>query len=128
MIVEIDPDALAPPYEQLRGQIAALIRSGELAAGARLPSIRQLARDLDLASGTVARAYRELESAGYLRSRVGQGTVVRGVPELAEHERGERLAEAARAYAMTVRELGVDLDAALAAVQRQIVGQGDGCQ
>ncbi|WP_420823564.1 winged helix-turn-helix transcriptional regulator [Streptosporangium subroseum] len=64
-----------------------------------MPSIRQLARDLGLASGRVARAYRELESAGYLRGRVGQGTVVRGIPELAERERGERLEEAARAYA-----------------------------
>ncbi|WP_433254755.1 GntR family transcriptional regulator [Streptosporangium sp. CA-135522] len=120
MIVEVDPDGAIPPYEQLRSQIAAHIRSGVLPVGGRLPSIRQLAKDLGLASGTVARAYRELEAAGYIRGRVGQGTVVRGVPALAVPERDERLAEAARTFATAVRELGVDLDTALAAVRHQI--------
>lgn len=118
MIVEVDPDGAAPPYEQLRTQIAAHIRSGELPVGERLPSIRQLARDLGLASGTVARAYRELETEGYICGRVGQGTVVKGVPDLPE--RDERLDEAARTYARTVRELGIDLDTALAAVRRAL--------
>ncbi|MFC4591922.1 GntR family transcriptional regulator [Sphaerisporangium corydalis] len=113
MIVEIDPDAATPPYEQLRTQIAALIRTGKLAVGARLPSIRQLARDLGLAAGTVARAYRELEAAGYLRGRAGQGTVVRDIPAVLETERTARLTDAARAYAATVRELGIDIDVAL---------------
>ncbi|MEW9529567.1 GntR family transcriptional regulator [Microbispora sp. NPDC049125] len=120
MIVEIDPGSSTPPYEQLRTQIAALIRSGDLAVGARLPSIRQLARDLGLASGTVARAYRELEAAGYLRGRAGQGTVVREIPEMTETERGARLAEAARAYATAVRELGADIEAAVRAVRHQL--------
>ncbi|GAA1284276.1 hypothetical protein Psi02_33840 [Planotetraspora silvatica] len=122
MIVEIDVEAPLPPYEQLRTQIAALIRTGELKEGVRLPSIRQLAGDLGLASGTVARAYRELESAGYLRGRVGHGTVVRAIPEMTDKERDTRLAEAARAYATAVRELGVDLDAALLAARRQLAG------
>jgi GntR family transcriptional regulator len=120
VIVEIDPDASAPPYEQLRSQIAALIVAGVLGAGASLPSIRQLARDLGIASGTVARAYRELETAGYIRGRVGQGTVVRGIPEMSEHARQERLSEAARAYAAAVRELGVDIEAALTTARRQL--------
>ncbi|WP_406313361.1 GntR family transcriptional regulator [Streptosporangium sp. NBC_01639] len=117
MIVEIDPDAATPPYEQLRAQIAALIRTGGLAVGARLPSIRQLARDLGLAAGTVARAYRELEAAGYLRGRAGQGTVVREIPQLSETERTARLADAARTYAAAVRELGIEVDVALTTAQ-----------
>ncbi|MEU4550051.1 GntR family transcriptional regulator [Nonomuraea dietziae] len=120
MIVEIDPDAAAPPYEQLRAQIAALIRTGKLAVGDRLPSIRQLAHDLGLAAGTVARAYRELETAGYLRGRAGQGTVVRDIPHLPEPERTARLADAARAYAAAVRELGIDVDVALAAARHHL--------
>jgi GntR family transcriptional regulator len=120
VIVEIDLGASTPPYEQLRTQIAALIRTGELGVGAKLPSIRQLARDLGLASGTVARAYRELESAGYLKGRVGHGTVVRDIPHMTESERVERLAEAARAYGTAVRELGVGIEAALRAVRHQL--------
>ncbi len=65
-----------PPYEQLRRQLAALIGDGSLQPGDRLPSLRQLAGDLGLAVGTVARTYRELESAGLVQSRRGGGTRV----------------------------------------------------
>lgn len=57
-----------PPYEQLREQIAGLIATGLLQAGQRLPPVRQLAADLGLAGGTVARAYRELEQAGLVEA------------------------------------------------------------
>ena len=69
----LDP---TPPYEQLRRQLADLIGSGVLSPGDRLPPVRQLAADLGLAAGTVARTYRELEQAGYVRSRRGGGTRV----------------------------------------------------
>lgn len=65
-----------PPYEQIRAQLADLISVGRLGQGARLPSVRQLASDLGLANNTVVRAYRELETAGLVRSRRGSGTQV----------------------------------------------------
>ncbi|HSV67460.1 MAG TPA: GntR family transcriptional regulator [Mycobacteriales bacterium] len=120
MIVEIDPASPLPPYEQIRQQVAALVGSGELPVSARLPSIRQLSADLGLAAGTVARAYRELEAAGYLKSRVGQGTVVAGRPGLPAAERRRRLADAARAYASAVRQLGVEPASALDAVRHEL--------
>ena len=66
LIVEVDAQSPVPPYEQLRAQIATLAASGVLRGGDRLPTIRQLAGDLGLAAGTVARAYTELEAAGVL--------------------------------------------------------------
>lgn len=65
-----------PPYEQLRRQLASLIAAGELEVDSRLPPVRQLAGDLGVAVGTVARAYRELEQHGLVRSRHGGGTTV----------------------------------------------------
>lgn len=62
-----------------QGLAAALrdaVRDGRLAAGTRLPSTRALAADLDIARGTVTRAYAELAAEGYLRSRQGAPTVV----------------------------------------------------
>ena len=63
-----------PLYEQIKGQIIGLIASGELPVQCRLPPIRQLAGDLGLAANTVARAYRELEVDGFVRSTGRRGT------------------------------------------------------
>lgn len=76
-VVTDDP---TPPYEQLRRQFHLLISTGRLAPGTRLPPLRQLARDLGLAVGTVARTYRELETAGLVQSRRGAGTRVANPP------------------------------------------------
>ncbi|WP_254780981.1 GntR family transcriptional regulator [Modestobacter sp. DSM 44400] len=78
MDVAVDLASPTPPYEQIRAQMAAVIDSGQLDAGTRLPTIRALAADLGVATGTVARAYRELETAGLVASRRRLGTVVTG--------------------------------------------------
>ena len=56
---------------------------GALATGDRLPAIRQLANDLGLAGGTVARAYRELEADGVVTTHGRHGTVIAGPPQRA---------------------------------------------
>ena len=65
-----------PPGEQIKAQIRGFIATNELPAGTRLPSVRQLARDLGIAAGTVAKAYQDLEAQGLLSSRRGSGTRV----------------------------------------------------
>lgn len=55
MILTIDPKSATPPFEQLRTQIRDLVANGELAPGTRLPTVRRLAGDLDLAPNTVDR-------------------------------------------------------------------------
>jgi len=92
MIVRIDDDSPIPPYRQLVDQMLALIAGGALPVGQRLPPVRQLAADLGLANGTVARAYRLLEEAGVLETRGRQGTfVARQHQELSKEERLEVL-------------------------------------
>ena len=110
-------DDPTPPYEQVRRQLADLIRGRVLAPGQRLPPVRQLAGDLGLAVGTVARAYRELESGGLVRSRRGGGTRVAEQPVLREPERRRLLAEHAAEYAQRAALLGADREEAVAAVQ-----------
>lgn len=75
-LLSVDLTSATPPYEQIRSQISALIATGALAPGSRLPTVRSLAADLGLASGTIARAYKELEAAGQIQSRRRAGTVV----------------------------------------------------
>jgi len=117
MIVDVDPSSPVPPYEQVRNQISALAAAGELPVGSRLPTIRQLAADLGLAPGTVARAYRELEAEGVVASRVRHGTTVLARSLPSEAERAARLEDAARVYALTAQAVGADAARALRVVQ-----------
>jgi DNA-binding transcriptional regulator YhcF (GntR family) len=103
----VNPGDPTPPYEQLRRQLADLIESGQLVEGERLPPLRQLAGDLGLALGTVARTYRELEAARLVRSRRGAGTrVALSTLKPSARERQARLAGLAAAYVMKARALG----------------------
>lgn len=121
MIVRVDPSSLVPPYEQIRMQIKTMTTSGVLEVGARLPTIRQLAKDLGVAGGTVARAYRELEQDGVIATRGRHGSFVaemngkaqRGVTDGA-------LAEAAQSFAVRARQLGADSERALKFVREAL--------
>jgi GntR family transcriptional regulator len=115
VILEVDPRSPLPPYEQLRQQVTALVLGGGLTSGDRLPSIRQLANDLGLAGGTVARAYRELESDGVVTSRGRHGTVIQGPPH--EPAPPAELIAAARSYAGEASRRGASLEDALTAVR-----------
>jgi DNA-binding transcriptional regulator YhcF (GntR family) len=115
VILEIDPRSAIPPYEQLRQQVTALVLGGALEAGDRLPAIRQLANDLGLAGGTVARAYRELESDGVVTTHGRHGTIVQGPPERSGPP--PALLEAARSFADRAAGTGATLDDALTAVR-----------
>ncbi len=117
--IALEPASTTPPYEQVRRQLAELIETAVLPEGARLPPVRQLAGDLELAAGTVARAYSELESAGLVQTRRGGGTVVAPRRALTPEELQARLAERARQYVTDTRRLGAADGDALAAVRRQ---------
>lgn len=116
-VLRVDTRSPVPPYEQIRAGLAALIRTGGLAEGERLPTVRQLAADLGLATGTVARAYRELEAAGLVRTRRGAGTRVAPRPSTPTPYAPERLAELALRYARQARTLGAPDDAITAALR-----------
>ena len=90
MILEIDPRSAIPPYEQLRQQVTALVLGGALEAGDRLPASRQLANDLGLAGGTVARAYRELESDGVVSRMAATAPCARTGPSARAAARSRR--------------------------------------
>ena len=75
-MIVLDATSPIPPFEQVRSQLADLICSGQLAGGQRLPSIRQLAGDLRVAPGTVARAYDALRASGLIETSRAAGTRV----------------------------------------------------
>lgn len=108
-LLTVDPGGPTPPFEQVRRQLTLLVETGRLVAGERLPSVRQLAEDLGLATGTVARSYRELEAAGLVTTRRGAGT---RVAERLESDDSD-LEVAAQEYLDRARDLGVGHDRAI---------------
>jgi GntR family transcriptional regulator len=66
----------APIYEQIKEQIKEAILSDELKEGETLPSIRQLARDLQISVITTTRAYTDLEKEGFITLQQGRGCFV----------------------------------------------------
>jgi GntR family transcriptional regulator len=113
--IVVDTENGVPPWRQVHDQVIRAVTAGALPEGARLPPIRQLARDLGLASGTVARAYRELEAAGWVATAGARGTVVT-LPS-GRPDRAALLAAAAAEFASQARDLGADEAAAMAAVR-----------
>lgn len=114
--IVIDSRSTTAPYEQLRAQIAEQASAGALPAGYRLPTVRGLAGELGLAANTVAKAYRALESDGVIQTKGRGGTFV-----AAEGGRAEReAATAAQEYAQRAHRLGLDSEAAVAAVREAV--------
>jgi DNA-binding transcriptional regulator YhcF (GntR family) len=118
VILRIDPRDALPVYEQIRQQVTRMAVVGTLAAGTRLPTIRQPAADLGIAKGTVARAYELLESSSVVESRGHKGTFVRGPADVGDPATVEAgLRETAEAYVIAARQYGADLETALAALR-----------
>ncbi|GLZ33126.1 GntR family transcriptional regulator [Lentzea sp. NBRC 105346] len=111
--IVVDVESGVAPWRQVRDQLERFITGGVLPIGTRLPTIRQLAGDLGLAAGTVARAYRELESVGVLRTGRRQGTVVAALPSHSP----DPLALAAAEYVAVARSLGASEHQAIDAVR-----------
>lgn len=65
-----------PLYEQIISQVQQEIISGILVEGDQLPSIREMASSLSINPNTIQRAYRELESSGWIISVPGKGSFV----------------------------------------------------
>ena len=107
LAVVIDVESPVPPYEQLRAHIATEVARGGLAAGARLPTVRQAAADLGLAANTVARAYRELEADGVVATHGRRGTFVRSAVVDGTSDAADEARAAARAYVGTLRRAGL---------------------
>jgi DNA-binding transcriptional MocR family regulator len=72
------PAADGPLYRAIADQIVAAVADGRIAPGAQLPTVRDLAWDLKISPGAVARAYRIATEKGALEATVGRGTFARG--------------------------------------------------
>ena len=111
-LATVDASSSEPPFEQVRRQIAAGAASGALPPGHKLPTVRQLAEDLGLATNTVAKAYRALETAGIIETHGRAGTLV-----ASRRMHDVEASSAAASFVDVARRQGLSKDEALRLVE-----------
>src|SRR3954467_4393089 len=111
MFLRIEKGSAVPISRQIADQIATLCASGTLQPGERLPSVRELARELAVNQNTVLRVYERLVGDGLLEMRHGQGTFITGrmsKTRMAAHR--ARLVDELRQIARQATGLGLSTD------------------
>lgn len=113
--IAIDDTSPVPPFEQIRAQLAAAIIHGAVTSGTRLPTVRQLAADLDVAPNTVARAYKRLEASELIKTSGRHGTTVADTRP-GPGARAAAIRNAASHYLNEVLRLGGTVEEAMQAI------------
>lgn len=115
--LHVDPRDAVPIWKQIEEGMRRLVASGALKPGAPVPSVRDLARDLQVNPATVVRAYQRLVDAGLLAVKRGEGTFVsESIPVVPRAERNRALAEGALRFASTAVTVGSSRDEAARAL------------
>jgi GntR family transcriptional regulator len=110
-----------PPYEQIAEQLRTMIALAQLVPGEQLPSVRQLARDLNVAPNTIVRAYAELEQDGWVTTSARKGVkVATRTTEIREEDRQSRLTSAVTELLVVAYQLGVSPEEVSAEIDRQV--------
>lgn len=111
MQIIISNTSKEPIYEQITNQVKSLILAGELEEGAAIPSMRKLAKELQISVITTKRAYEELEKAGFIYSVVGKGSFVAEQNlEVIKEKKLKIIEEQLNAVILNSKELGLTLD------------------
>ncbi|WP_026691019.1 GntR family transcriptional regulator [Alteribacter aurantiacus] len=93
--IRLSKSSREPIYHQIENQIKTLIASGQLITGDPLPSIRVLAKELEISSITIRKAYQNLEYNGFIQTSQGKGTFVAEVdPDMKAHMASQEVEEA----------------------------------
>ena len=95
-----------PLYQQVKDSLRRMMLTGLLPPDEKLPSVRSLATQLAINPNTIQRAYRQLESDGYILSVAGKGSFVAQADHLAEQQKKQAV-DAFRAAAQKLRQLGL---------------------
>jgi GntR family transcriptional regulator len=118
-IVSIDPRDATPIYAQLERGLRAAMATSRLRPGDQLPTVRQLAVELQINANTVARVYAELERAGVIETRRGVGSFVSATPTEAHppRERDRRVRAFVTRVLADADAAGIGLDDLIAALR-----------
>ena len=108
----------APIYQQIMEQIKAMIATGRLKAGDKLPSVRELAVEAEVNPNTMQKALSELEREGLLCSRRTSGRFVADNPEKANNLQEELMMEFIKEFIENMKKLGYSADECIKLVEK----------
>jgi GntR family transcriptional regulator len=132
-MIQLDPASSVALYLQISEQIRRLVALGALRPGDRLPTVRELAARTRVNRNTAARAFRQLESEGIVRTRVGQGTFVADGAARVGRQRSDKVVDAAidrllveaRTVGVPLEELGARLEQRVERFRREQESGGE---
>ena len=124
----IDRGLDEPVYAQVATQVRHLVASGALGPGTTLPPVRQLAGDLGVNLNTIARAYRLLETEGFLVIRDRAGVAVAAPAERIEHSARAKLLDQMRVTFARLKQAGMDTDEMRQVVQGELQAMDGGAK
>ena len=120
-MISLDYRSGQPLYRQVKEGCKRLILSGAIGENERLPSVRELASQLAINPNTIQRAYRELESEGYVGTSPGKGIFAMGADSLKER-RFEEIYGTIFAEIQKLLDFGQDKDGILQQISNMLNG------
>ncbi|HSV86202.1 MAG TPA: GntR family transcriptional regulator [Levilinea sp.] len=126
--IQLNFRANMPIYLQIVEQIGGLLLSGELKPGDQLPTVRQLAAELDVNFNTVARSYRLLDESELISTQHGRGTYILDLPGKAVQQRlrQESLKVLTQRFLCEIARIGIAPQEARAEIDKQVRAWQDG--
>lgn len=109
-MLQLDFRSRVPVYEQLVQKIKEMIVHKVLKSNEQLPTVRELALELTVNPNTIQKAYRELESLGYIYSVMGKGSFVKPTEKMENSRQTEELMENLRKIVAELLYLGVSIE------------------
>ena len=108
MFLVISPQNPDPLYKQVMDQLKDAVAGGSLKPGERLPSIREMAKELNISEITIKRAYTDLEAEGFIYTRAGLGSFVADMDrDRLRQDKLHEIREELRRVLLTARRFGI---------------------
>jgi GntR family transcriptional regulator len=121
LTMEINNKSPVPIYSQIVEQFKHMTASGKLKTGERVPTIRELAVQLEINPNTVAKAYLELQNIDLLETKQGIGTFVKEALKVTRpDQREEKLNSLIRSQLVDVLRLGYSKDEILKTIKKEL--------